>query len=408
MASSLPAFRSSERPHIHIAGEICPVCDQPIPNEKLQVVREKMKAREQQLDQAAKAKAAQELAALRQQIEADAKAKVDKAQADKEEALRIATEQATLREATARDAGKKEAEEALQGTIAANSKAAAEWREKAEAAERARRTAIIERDNVVTARVQEVRDAMAKDKTEALNTQAAQHFSEMQKANAKADDLKRQLEKKTAEELGEGAEVNLFEALKAEFGDTDIIERVTKGASGADIIHTVKHNNQECGRIIFDCKDTNAWRSDYLAKLVQDQTAAKADYAILCTRKFPAGKTQLTVRENVIIVNPAHAVAVVQIIRRNLLHMHCLRLSKSERAKKMAALYDYIVSPRCAHLLERIDSHAEALLTLQLKEITAHNAHWKQEASLARSIQKVKAELQTDIDGFLGTADPAE
>ncbi len=407
MASPQPAFRQSQEPHIHIAGETCPVCDQPIPNEKLQEVRAKMKARERELAEAARGKAAQEFAPVRQQIEANAKAQVDRALADKAEALRLAAEQSAVREAAAHAAGKSEAEAALQETIAATAKGAAEWQEKAEAAERAKQAAVTERDNVVAARVQEVREAMEKDKAGALNAQAAQHFTEMQKINAKFEEAKRQLDKKTADELGEGAEINLFETLKAEF-DGDKIERVGKGVSGADIIHTVMHNNKECGRIIYDSKNSNAWRNDYIAKLVQDQTAAKADYAVLCTRKFPAGAAQIDVRESVIIVNPARAIAVVHIIRRNLLHMHCLRLSKSERAKKMAALYDFIISPRCAHLLERIDSHAEALLALQVKEMTAHQAHWKQEALLTRSIQKVKAELQTDIDSILGTDDPTE
>ena len=176
--------------------------------------------------------------------------------------------------------------------------------------------------------------------------------------------------------------------------------------SGADIIHTVVHNTRECGRIIYDSKNSTAWRDDYVSKLVKDQTAAKADYAVLSTFKFPAGAKQVEVRESVVIVNPARAIAIAQIMRRQLVQVHTLRLSKSERAKKTAALFDYITSPRCAHLLERIESHADAILKLQEKEMKAHEAHWKQEGTLLRSIQKVRAELVNEIDGIIGTGEP--
>ena len=53
-------------------------------------------------------------------------------------------------------------------------------------------------------------------------------------------------------------------------------------------------------------------------------------------------------------------------------------------------------------------SHTEALLELQDKEIKAHEAHWKQEGLHLRSIQKVKAELETEIDAIIGTDEPAE
>ena len=155
-------------------------------------------------------------------------------------------------------------------------------------------------------------------------------------------------------------------------------------------------------KIIYDSKNSTVWRNDYVSKLVQDQTAAKAEYAILSTFKLPGDTRQVEVRGSVIIVNPARALALVQIIRKHIVQVHTLRLSRLERAKKMAALYDFITSERCGHLLAQVELHAESLLELQEKEIKAHQAHWKQEGTLARSIQKVKAELETEIDGILG------
>lgn len=506
MASPQAVLRESREPHLHVLGETCPVCDQQIPNDKIEVVRARMEARERALTDAARADAAQQLAGEKARIEIAASATIESARRENAAALKKIMDQSASREAAARAAGKNEADAVLRERVAAAEQAKtdaeaasqeriaaveqaatareadwqerltaakqeksdaeaasqeriaaleqaaqtrdsdwqekiaaaeqatadvhaslqeriaaleeaarardADWQEKVAAAERAKEEALSQIDTMkadheraVSERVQETREAMEKDKTDVLNAEKAKHAEETQKLTGKLETLTRQLDKKTAEELGEGAEVKLFDALRTEF-DGYRIERVSKGVSGADIIHTVMHNGRECGRIIYDSKNSTAWRDDYVSKLVQDQTAAKADHAILSTFKFPAGARHVEVRDGVIIVNPSRAIVLAQIIRRQIVLVHTLRLSKSERAQKIAALFDFVTSPRCGHLLGRIDSHAEAALKLQEKEIKAHEAHWKQEGTLLRSIQKVKAELQTEIDAIIGTDEP--
>jgi hypothetical protein len=87
---------------------------------------------------------------------------------------------------------------------------------------------------------------LEKDRDDVLGKERAKTFEETQKLVAKVNDLQRDLDKKTNEELGEGAEIDLFEALKAQFPDDDI-QRVAKGASGADVIHVVMLNRKPCG-----------------------------------------------------------------------------------------------------------------------------------------------------------------
>jgi hypothetical protein len=173
----------------------------------------------------------------------------------------------------------------------------------------------------------------------------------------------------------------------------DYIRRIPRGVSGADILHTIMRNGQECGSILWESKNSTAWRDDYVTKLIRDQTAARADHAVLSTFKFPAGTAQVAHRDGVVIVNPARAVAIAHMIRRTLLTVHTLRLSKTERMEKMAALYDFITSDRCALLLNRIDSDADALLELQVAEKNRRGkqniiepAHASQDAEFQRRI----------------------
>ena len=101
-------------------------------------------------------------------------------------------------------------------------------------------------------------------------------------------------------------------------------------------------NGIASGSILWESKNSMGWRDDYVTKLIRDQTAARADQAVLSTFKFPAGASHVAIRDGVVIVNPARAVVIAHMIRINLLRLHTLRLSKTERVEKMAALYDFM------------------------------------------------------------------
>jgi len=278
--------------------------------------------------------------------------------------------------------------------------------EKAQAVAKAQKVEA-ERDAVVNERVREVREACDKDKADTLGAFKATKDAETQKLSAELDAIKRQLEKQRAAELGEGAHIQLLDALKAEFPE-DNIRRIPPGVSGADILHMVMRNGIASGSILYESKNSTAWRDDYVTKLIRDQTAAHADHAILSTFKFPKDTSQVEIRDGVIIVNPARAVTIAQIIRKHLLHVHSLRLSKSERAEKMASLYDFMTSERYILLTGRLDTESDALLDLQETDKKYHDKHWKKEGLLIRSVQKVKSEIDTAVELIIGGSAESE
>jgi hypothetical protein len=309
-----------------------------------------------------------------------AKMKEDAA-SEMERVRQIATERAELR---------------LRDTVAAHEKAVGEANAKARDAEK--HASALEQD------LKTQREAMEQAKDEAINVERAKAFGDTQKLSNKVNDLQRALERKSNEELGEGAEVNLYEALKKEFKG-DRIERIPKGAPGADIRHVVMFNGKECGTILYDSKNHKQWRDDHVAKLRKDQLAEKAEHAILCTHKFPRDARQLHVRDGVLLANPARVVALVTIIRQHLLQLHTLRISKVQREKKTAALYEFITSARSKQLLDRVDQRASALLDLQEKEIRWHENNWEHQGTAIRAIQKAKADLTGEINAILGVAE---
>jgi hypothetical protein len=247
------------------------------------------------------------------------------------------------------------------------------------------------------------REVLDKAKDDAVNAEKARAFEENQKLTDKVNDLQRALENKTAEELGEGAEIDLCDALKKEFPSDDI-QRIPKGTPGADIIHVVMLSGKKCGTIIYDSKNHNQFRWEHVTKLRADQLAARAEHAILSTRKFPQGTRQLHLHDGVVLANPARVVLIATMIRQHLVQLHAQRVSDIERDSKTAALYEFIISERCGSLLSRIDERGDDLLEEQQKEVKWHENHWKREGEAIRGIQKAKADLENQVNLIIGTS----
>lgn len=300
-----------------------------------------------------------------------------------------------------------QAEASLHEEISKHQQTAADATRKASEAEAKVESLVQEHEAKLAKELNAQREILEKDAEKKLNAQMSQGFEERLKLTNKVADLQRELEKKTNEELGEGAEVDVFEALKAEFPD-DKIKRIPKGTAGADVHHTIVVNGKQCGTILYDSKNHKQYRSEHVSKLKSDQIAARADHSILSTRKFPEGKGQLILQDGVILVNPARLVAIATIVRLHLIQLDTLRSSEIEREKKTEALYEFITSEQCCLLLDRIDTKAATLLKLQETEMKWHNNHWNKEGEALRDIQKAKADLAFSISSIIGTTGDSE
>jgi hypothetical protein len=296
-----------------------------------------------------------------------------------------------------------ETEARFRETLTAQESAVTAANAKAQEAEAKLATQMDQFNEAMEAGLRVQREVLDKAKDDAVNGEKARAFEENQKLTNKVNDLQRALENKTAEELGEGAEIDLCDALKKEFPSDDI-QRIPKGTPGADIMQVVTLSGKKCGTIIYDSKNHNQFRWEHVTKLRADQLAVQAEHAILSTRKFPQGTRQLHLHDGVLLANPARVVLITTIIRQHLLQLHAQRVSDVERDSKTAALYEFIISERCGSLLSRIDERAEDLLEEQQKEVKWHENHWKREGEAIRGIQKAKADLENQVDLIIGTS----
>jgi hypothetical protein len=327
------------------------------------------------------------------QARADGTAAVEKAKQDADARVNAARQEATVA-----------AETAMQKKVTGAEHARAELEAKLLATEQQKRELQESHNTQLEQRLQEQREALSKDKDKAILDTEARTFAERQRLQVSVQDLSRQIEKLTAHERGEGAEIDLFEALKSTF-EGDRIRRVKPGVAGPDIIHEIVRHGKVCGTIIYETKNRNDYKTAYATKLRGDQMAAKAEFAVLSSNHFPGKARQLHIHEGVIVACPARVVTLAQMLRRHLLQLHELRISIQERGAKTEKLYKFIASDQCRQLLDSVEKLVDDMLELDVKEQSAHKTIWEKRGRMLNLVLKAHGDFCSALDRIIGTAD---
>ncbi len=368
-----PSKGNAFKPHVHEADDRCPLCEQPVAQDVVRRIEGKRREQYQAALEQARAEAG---AAVEQKVAA--------ARAEAKLAAETATT-AKLAEFQTKLAQIEQAKAAAIGEIA-TLKAAQE-------------AAIAQRVAEMQEGLQRKSEDLQREKDAAILAEKARVL----KLQSDLQDMQRKLEGKSANELGEGSEIDLFEQLRETFAG-DRIQRVPKGVNGADVIHEVIHNGKVCGKIVYDAKNRNAWQNEFVTKLRADKIAQAADHAILSSNKFPKDTAHVHYQDGVIVASPARVVAIVQLLRDQVMRMHELRVSKEGREQKSLEIYAFITSEHCKALLDQVETQAGRMLELDSKEQEAHRRLWDQRKKLINSVQKARSDLVFEIDRIIGTA----
>jgi hypothetical protein len=391
-----PSFLKLQSPHLHIDGETCPWCEQKIPPERLKEIRGKIAERERE-----------QMLAITVQLEQQHALQLDELRKAKEAEVAKLKEDTAAEALRIRKAAIEAAEVLVRDKIADKDKAVADAQAKTAETEGKLSKLLQQHEITLNERLDSQREILEKDKIAAVNAERAKNLEKQMKLEEQLQDVQRRLQKKPADEHGEGAELELFELLRAAFPD-DRIRRVEKGAMGADIVHDVVENGKVCGKIVYDRKNRSDWKTKYATKLRDDQIAEKADHAILSTNKFPDGEQQFCVREHVILACPARVRWLAELVRERIIQMHELRVSNEARDEKTAELYAFINSEHCRQLLDSIETLVKKLEEIDVAEQNAHRRVWINRGELLKSVLKANGVFRFEIDRIVGTAQAAE
>ncbi|MFA6064932.1 MAG: DUF2130 domain-containing protein [archaeon] len=213
--------------------------------------------------------------------------------------------------------------------------------------------------------------------------------------------LKNQLEKETTPSIeGLLEETVLLDRLKKEF-PSDEFQHPGKGG---DIIQIVKEKDVYIGKVLFECKKVKVFSKSHILQTAEAKMKRDADYGILVTNATSKNYKGFGQERGVIIVHPAGIIALVKILRENLLKIEQLKLNQSEKNEAIKRTLEYLEGPEFKNSLVDIVQQTIDLHESLRAEVKAHFKDWKNRLTCLERI-KIKAELVENKTTTLLTKD---
>ena len=216
------------------------------------------------------------------------------------------------------------------------------------------------------------------------------------------EDLKRRAEQGSQQLQGEVQELDLENLLRAKF-PFDSIEPVAKGEFGGDVVQkVVSQAGQPCGAILWESKRTKNWSDGWLAKLRDDQRAAKAEISVLVSQALPKGVETFDTIDGVWVTSPRAALAVATVMRHSLMQVSMARQVNEGQQTKTEMVYEYLTGPRFRHRVEAIVEAFSSMKEDLDKERKAIMKQWaKREVQIER-VMGATVGMYGDLQGIAG------
>lgn len=221
---------------------------------------------------------------------------------------------------------------------------------------------------------------------------------------SRIEDLQKQIEKKTSEEMGSMSEEELFLLLKSNFPD-DVIKRIPKGEMGADIKHEIMDRGVKCGLVIYESKNVRNWLNDFWDRAKKFRSIYETKHIIIVSTAFPSREHDLYVKDDIIVVHPSRAIHIIRLLRESILQLHRASLSSDAQDSKMKEVYKYLAGQEFKVQVKDIFTGIDDLRGIQTEERSKHETWWTKQSEKHKIIQNAAAKVQARISRIVESTD---
>ncbi len=254
----------------------------------------------------------------------------------------------------------------------------------------------------VQAGLTDVREKARREAEETLKLKVAEKDQTIASMEKTIDELKRKAEQGSQQLQGEVQELQLESLLRAKF-PYDTIEPVPKGEFGGDTLQrVVSPAGVVAGTILWESKRTKNWSNGWLAKLRDDQRAAKAEISVIVSQALPAEVETFDVIDGVWVAHPRVIVPLATILRSSLLEVSTARLITQGQQTKAEMVYQYLTGTR---FRQRVEAIVEAFSSMQEdldKERKAIQKQWAKRDQQIERVMAATAGMYGDLQGIAG------
>jgi len=218
------------------------------------------------------------------------------------------------------------------------------------------------------------------------------------------EELKRKMEQGSQQAQGEVLELEIEQLFRREFS-FDIIEPVSKGVRGADIIQTVKtQSGRPSGKILWETKRVKNWSDSWIQKLKDDQGEAKADIAVLVSEALPSGFHHFRQINGVWVTDVPSALSLSLALRMVLIQVANAKEVESGKDDKKDLIYRYVTSVEFRNRVIAIVDGFRAMKEDLEAEKRAMQRIWGNREKQIEKIISNTAGMYGDLEGLAGTA----
>jgi hypothetical protein len=263
-----------------------------------------------------------------------------------------------------------------------------------------------ELDLIIERRVQEglsaVRAQARSEAEEHLKLKVLEKEQTIASMQRQIEELRRKAEQGSQQLQGEAQELQLEVLLTARF-PFDIIDPVRKGEHGGDVLQRVANSQGGCcGSILWEAKRTKNWSDAWLAKLRDNQRAAKAEVAVIVSHVLPKDIETFELVEGVWVIHPKVIVPVAVSLRHMLIEVACVRQSAEGQQTKAEMVYGYLTGPR---FRQRVQAMVEAFSDMQEdleKERKVMLKQWAKRQEQIERVMQATVGMYGDLQGIAG------
>lgn len=218
------------------------------------------------------------------------------------------------------------------------------------------------------------------------------------------DEAKRKAEQGSMQTQGEVQELALEELL-IELFRFDSIQEVSKGQNGADIIQVVRTQyGKDCGVIAYESKRTKNFSEGWITKLKDDMREHGADHGIIVTEAMPKDMPTFGLRNGIWICTYKDVAGLAAAIRQICITEANIKATEVNRAEKIQALYNYLMSSEFKQRVEAIIENVDTMRENIDKERKSMLAFWKKQEKAIEQMGYLLIDIVGSIDGISGNA----
>jgi len=251
-----------------------------------------------------------------------------------------------------------------------------------------------------------IRQEATKRASEDFNTKIREQEETINKLREQLTNAKQVAEQGSQQLQGEILELDIEQGLRAAFPYDGIME-VKKGERGSDIRQVVNEPlYQNCGLILWECKNAKTYQASWLAKLKDELVSEKAQIGVIVfnpTDHHPAGGEDFKqLSDNIWLVKPRYATMLATFLREVCIKVAIANRNAQGKDVKVEMIYNYLTGGEFSNRIRYIiESHDEMARQLDAEKKQTQKRWAAQEKILQKAVSSLIG-ISGDLQGISG------